>query len=108
MSDWHTFFTPTFVMRFIMLMGFWIACVLVVIRADKSSGNEFNMIDIVMENGRASKWSVIVMVAFGLSCVIMSGWFVNETLQWTDFLTFLGVWVTPLLVKMFVPSTEKG
>ena len=68
---------------------------------------EFHLVDLVMENGRASKWAVIIMVAFGLSCLFVTGWWIVGALTVGDFMAFCGVWVTPLIVKMFVPQPPK-
>ena len=75
------------------------------LRGGKSAA--FNLLDLVMENGRASKWSVIIMMTFGLSCLFVTGWWIVGSLTWGDFMGFCGVWVVPLLAKMFAPAPPK-
>jgi len=94
-------FNALFWLRLIMVVLFWGFFIGVLLRYNNATGNDFKVIDLLMENGRASKWAVIIMAAFGLSCVVMTGWFLNQVLQWSDFLAFLGVWIAPLIAKMF-------
>ena len=102
-----TMFTPIFWLRLGMALVFWgsiIGTMWYYNNSDLGKNREFNIIDLLMENGRASKWAVIIMCTFGLSAMIMTAWFVNESLLWSDFLTFCGVWIVPLLAKMFTPN----
>lgn len=104
-------FTPTFILRLTLVTLFYSGVLITVIwynRSDGKGAKAFYLIDLLMENGKASKWSVIIMITFGLSCVIMTGWFLAQTLVWNDFLTFCGVWIVPLLAKMFAPNGGAG
>jgi len=104
MPEVTTMFTSVFWLRLGMALTFWGSVFWLMWfynNSDLGHNREFKLIDLLMENGRASKWSVIIMCTFGLSCVIMTAWFVNETLLWADFMTFCGIWIVPLLAKMF-------
>lgn len=97
-------FDHIFWFRFILAAVFYSTAVWAFVYYNRRPDNNFSLLDLVMENGRASKWSVIIMVTFGLSCMIITGWFINGSLLWADFAAFCGIWIAPLIAKMFVPQ----
>jgi hypothetical protein len=101
-------FSAVFWFRLFQVVSFWGGVIAVAIFYNMKEDNDFSLIELVMEgpkgHHRPSMWNVVIVVTWGLSAMIMTGWYLNETLLWTDFLSFLGVWITPLIVKMFAPK----
>lgn len=75
-------------------------------RVHRNPNVEFNLLDLLMENGRVSKVSCLVMGSFAVTTWIM----VSLTLtgrQTEGYFTIYGaVWVAPLLARMFAASTK--
>lgn len=61
---------------------------------------QFNALDLLIENGRLSKVSFIVMIAFSIWTWAIVGWTLKGTVTTADFLSYGGVWVSPLLARM--------
>lgn len=71
-------------------------------RLHRNPAVDFNMLDLLMENGRVSKISCIVMTAF-----LVTTWaFVNDCIQKKGLdvgllAAYGGLWVAPLLMKLY-------
>ncbi len=78
----------------IIAISFW--------RLDRNPANDFNLLDLLMEHGRVSKVSVIVMGAFAVTT-----WgFVVDCLSRGELDVAIlgaygGLWVAPLLMKLY-------
>jgi hypothetical protein len=69
-------------------------------RTHKSATIQFNLLDLIMEGGRVSKVSVIIMCAFVVHTWVVVTWTLAKTITDQGMLTYAGVWVTPLLARM--------
>jgi hypothetical protein len=74
-------------------------------RYEKNPSNNFNLVDLLLEDGRLSKWSLIIMLAFAIHSWALVVWVLRFSASTQDFLAYGGVWITPLIAKMFVPKT---
>lgn len=92
------------------LPWFFAACCLVVLyslyRVHKDPTVEFSLFDLLLENGRVSKISALVMGAFGVCSWIMLSLEANGRMT-EGYLTIYGAtWVAPLLVRIVTPAKE--
>ena len=77
-------------------------------KASKNPENDFNLVDLLMEHGRASRVGCVFMGAFG----VMSWGFVTLTAQGklTDgyAVAYAGAFIAPIVAKMFgtAPAAE--
>lgn len=68
---------------------------------------DFNLIDLLMENGRVSKVSCLVMGSFGVHTWIMLYLTVHDKMS-EGYLTIYGAtWAAPLIVRLFNPPPPK-
>lgn len=73
-------------------------------RLHRNPDVDFNFLDLLIENGRVSKISCIVMGAFFLHSWIMVD-LQAHALMTEGYLTIYGAtWVSPLLVRLFMPA----
>lgn len=92
-------YVTTFLLAvFIYMVGFslW--------KSHRSSDIRFNLLDLLMKDGRVSKVSVIVMTAFTLHSWAIVTWILNKTVSDQAMLTYAGIWVTPLLARLVFGS----
>lgn len=76
-----------------------------VYRLHKNAAVEFNMLDLLMENGRVSKVSCVMMGSFALHSWIMIDLEVHGKMT-EGYLTIYGAtWIAPLIARLF--STPK-
>lgn len=67
----------------------------------------FNLIDLLMENGRVSKVSCLVMGSFFLHSWIMAYLTVHDKMS-EGYLTIYGAtWAAPLIVRLLNPTPSK-
>jgi hypothetical protein len=76
-------------------------------KAHKNPNIEFNFFDLLMENGRLSKVSCIVLGAFTMHTWIMVRLTLDEKITEGYLTTYAGVWAAPLIAKMFAPVKEE-
>ncbi len=88
----------------LLLAAFLIGLIWSTVIADRSGGNGFKFVDILMENGKASKWSVIVVGSWLIHSWALIKWTVTGYVTTPDFVTYGGIWITPLIAKMFAPN----
>lgn len=77
---------------------------LIISRSDK---NGFKLTDLLMENGKASKWSVIIMGSWSIHSWALIKWTVVGGVTTADFVTYGAVWITPLIAKMFAKNGDR-
>ena len=75
-------------------------------RAHKRPDVDFNFLDLLMENGKVSKISCLVMGSFGLHSWIMLDLETHGRMT-EGYLTIYGAtWVSPLLIRLFTPQVK--
>ena len=75
-------------------------------RLHRDPNNDFNMLALLMENGRVSKLSCIVMGAFSVTSWVMIALQLSGKMT-EGFLTAYGaLWVAPLVVRLFNPAPK--
>ena len=88
---------------------FAVCCVVILYslyKVHKDPDIDFNLLDLLLENGRVSKISVLVMGAFFVMSWIMLS--LEATSRMTE--GYMGLYgttfVAPLLAKLFIPAKE--
>ena len=76
------------------------------IRAHRTKGNDINLFDLVLENGRLSKVSVAYMVTLIVTSWVLIRLTLDGKLTDVIYAAFGTMWVAPLVAKMF--STPPG
>ncbi len=74
-------------------------------RAHHSKVFDFNVFDLLMENGRVSKVAVAFMLVLGVTSWAFVNLIVNGKMTEGYFISYGGMWVTPLLAKILSGST---
>jgi hypothetical protein len=69
--------------------------------ADRSK-DEFKIVDVLMENGKASKWAVILFCSWIVHTWVIVAWVMNQAATLADLTVYGTTWVAPLIAKMFV------
>jgi len=95
--------------RDVMLAVLGVAAVLLVVsfwRAHRSALAQFNMFDLITENGRVSKIALAFMVAFGVTTWIVVYLTVRDKMTEGLFLAYGGLWVVPLVAKVVFDKNE--
>ncbi len=64
---------------------------------------EFNALDLLMEGGRVSKVSCLVMGSFGVTSWLMLDLQVHGKMTEGYFMGYGGMWVAPLIVRLMNP-----
>jgi hypothetical protein len=76
-------------------------------RAQRDPNNAFNFFDLLLDEGKLSKVSCLVMGAFTVHTWIMIHLTLSDKMT-EGYLTIYGAtWVAPLLAKMFKPAEIK-
>ena len=75
-----------------------------VYRLQRNPNVDFNLLDLLMENGRVSKVSAIVMGSFIVTSWLMVDLQINNKMTEGYIGLYGGMWVSPLLVRLFNPT----
>jgi len=75
-------------------------------RAHKLPEVQFNLLDLLMENGRVSKIAVAFMLVLGVSTWVIVDQQVKDKLTEGMFGLWLTAWVTPLVAKVVFNKIE--
>ncbi len=75
---------------------------------DRNGLSHFNLFDLLVENGRVSKVSCIVMGAFGVSSWVILRLTIDGKLTEGYLTIYNAAWVAPLIAKMFSPPPPAG
>lgn len=70
-------------------------------RAHRSPGNEINLFDLVMVDGRVSKMATVFMGAFALMTWMMVRLTVEGKMTEGYFGTYGAIWVAPMIARLF-------
>jgi len=73
-------------------------------RAHHSTQFDFNVFDLLMENGRVSKVAVAFMLVLGITSWAFIKLIIDGKMTEGYFISFGGMWVTPLLAKILSGS----
>lgn len=74
--------------------------------ASKRENNNFDMIELFMEDGKASKWATILLVAFTIHSWVLVSWVMNGAATLADLATYGTTWVAPILAKMYFTKKD--
>jgi len=66
----------------------------------------FNLVDLLLENGRVSKLACVFMGSFAVSSWIMVRMTFDGKMTEGLFMAYGGVWVAPVIAKLFTPPTQ--
>lgn len=75
-------------------------------RAHRNADYTFDLMDLIMENGRVSKIAVAFMMVLGVSTWVVINQEINAKLTEGTFGLWLTAWVTPLVAKVVFNKTE--
>jgi hypothetical protein len=78
------------------------ALVIAICRANRNTTNDFQIVDVLMENGKASKWSVILFGSWMVHSWVLVSWVMNGAATLADLTVYGTTWVAPLVAKMFI------
>lgn len=73
-------------------------------RAHRSAAYSFDLIDLLIENGRVSKLACVFMGSFVVTSWAFIKVAVDGKMTEAIFLAYGGVWVAPILAKLFSPQ----
>ena len=95
------------------LMGILLACIIgayvyAIWKANKTEGNGFQFVDVLMENGKASKWSIILFGSWTIHTWVVVSWVMNSSATLADLTLYGTTWVAPLVAKMFIAPPKDG
>ncbi len=82
------------------IVSFW--------RAHRKPGFDFNVFDLIMDNGRISKFALVFMITFAVSTWLIVMRELKGTLTEGFFGIYVGIWVTPVVTKMLADSKSDG
>lgn len=93
----------------LMLLGTLAALCFAIWLADRKD-NQFKIYDVLLENGRASKWAVILFGSWIIHSWVLVSWTMNGAATLADLTVYGTTWVAPLIARMFIPSKpdDKG
>lgn len=77
-------------------------------RAHRDQSFEFNLLDLLMENGRVSKVACIVMGAFAVTSWTFLRLTIDGKMTEGYLTAYAGIWVAPMIAKMFSPPPPPG
>ena len=69
--------------------------------------NDFRIVDALMENGKASKWAIILFGSWIVHTWVLVSWVLNGAATLADLTTYGGTWVAPLVAKMFIKPKDE-
>ena len=75
-----------------------------VYRANKSEGNSFNVLDLLMENGRVSRIAWVFMGSWGAMTYVFIGMYITGKMTEGLYTAYGAVTIAPLIAKMFAPA----
>ena len=75
-----------------------------VYRANKSEGNTFNLVDVLMENGRVSRLACVFMGSWAAMTYVFVGAYATGKMTEGLFTAYGAVTIAPLIAKMFAPA----
>lgn len=75
-------------------------------RAHNNADYTFDLMDLIMENGRVSKIAVAFMMVLGVSTWVVINQEISAKLTEGTFGLWLTAWVTPLVAKVVFGKTE--
>lgn len=64
----------------------------------------FNLMDLIMENGRVSKLACVFMGSFGVTSWIMVRLTLDGKMTEMLFSAYAAAWIAPIVAKLFSPS----
>lgn len=70
-------------------------------RAHRLIGNNFNLIDLIMENGRVSRLACVFLGSFGVSSWIMIRLTLDGKMTEMMFAAYAAAWIAPIIAKLF-------
>ena len=73
-------------------------------RAHRNPEYQFSFFDLIMENGKLSRLACVFMGSFAVSSWIMVRATMDGKMTEGLFLAYGGVWVAPILAKLFAPA----
>ena len=77
-------------------------------QAHKDPTVRFNLLDLLMENGRVSKTACAFMATLTVTSGIMALLMLNGKMTEGYFTAYGAMWVAPLVAKMFAAPTPSG
>jgi hypothetical protein len=95
--------TDTFL--YILLILFAFAVIVSLWRFQKNPNNEFDILDLLMENGRVSRTAAAFSVTLIITSWIMLKLTVDKSMTEGYLGIYGGLWVTPIVTRMFATST---
>lgn len=91
----------------LILAGAVLVILWTLIHAHRSVKNDFDLFDLLKQNGRASKVSVIIMGAFSVSTWTVVNREMHGTLTSDFFGLYLTAWVAPLITLLATGNGKK-
>lgn len=79
---------------------FVIFCFVSALRMHLNRKNPFDILDLLMENGRISKASVVMMGAFALTSWILLSLTLKDKLTEGYLGIYVGAWIAPIVVRL--------
>ena len=73
-------------------------------RVHRDASTTFNLMDLLLENGKVSRLACVFMGSFGVSSWIMIRLTFDGKMTEGLFMAYGTVWVAPILAKLFAPQ----
>lgn len=89
---------------YLILGGTALLVVFVVWRYQRCDRNPFDLLDLIMENGRASRLAAAFFVTLIVTSWIMVKLAIDQKMSEGYLIAYGGMWISPILAKMFATS----
>jgi hypothetical protein len=102
--------TPTDMTLYGILALFVVLIAFSIYRLQHNPDNQFDLLDILMENGRVSRTAVAFSTTLLITSWIMVKLAIDQKMTEGFLIAYGGMWVAPILARMFAtsPVDQKG
>lgn len=89
---------------YVLFAAFVVAVVISLWRSHRKPGNDFDLLDLLMENGRVSRLAAAFSVALAITSWLMLKLAVDGKMTEGYLGIYGGLWITPIISRMFATS----
>ena len=80
----------------------------VLVQATYSEHTRLDLAPLWTHQGRIDKFAVILLIAFWVHTSSLILWTMLRTVSTADYLAYGGIWITPIIAKMFTAAFGNG
>ncbi len=90
-------------MLIVLVIGSWLV-LRSMLAASRETSNTFDLLDLLMDDGRASRSGIVFMVAFAFSVWLMVDLEIHNKMDIAYFAAFNATWVAPIMARIIMGS----